>query len=184
MKNNNPNNDLLSRLKRGDQVAFEIIFHKYNEKLSCFVNNNIPDREDAESIVQDVFVKLWTRRDKIDTTKSLDAYLFTITKNHIYSTLRKVLVKRKYVEELYYLTNNTNIKPTDENLEFSELQRLINKLIKRLPERRREIFILSRNMNMTYKEIARFLEISENTVDTQMRKSLMFLKNKLKERLR
>jgi RNA polymerase sigma-70 factor (ECF subfamily) len=174
----NKDEDLMLRIKNGDEVAFELVFHRYKGNILGFINKSLPQEEDAEGIVQDVFVKLWTNRDKLDPSKSLNAFLYTVARNELYGHLRKTLTKRKYLEELYFSSNDL-VDDTQKEMEFNELKNTVAGLIKALPEKRRAIFILSREEGLTYKEIAAQLGVSENTVDTQIRKALSFLKEKL-----
>jgi RNA polymerase sigma-70 factor (ECF subfamily) len=178
----NKDEDLMPRIKNGDEVAFELVFHRYKGYLLDFINKSLPKEEDAEGIVQEVFVKLWTNRDKLDPSKSLNAFLYTIARNELYGHLRKLLSKRKYLEELYFSSNDP-VNTPEKEIEYLELEKTVASLIKSLPEKRREIFILSREEGLTYKEIARQLGISENTVDTQIRKALSFLKEGLRNKI-
>jgi len=171
----------LLRIRTGDEVAFELVFYKYKGKLYDFVRRSLPPSDDAESIVQDIFVKLWSKRNELDPSKSLNAFLYTIAKNEIYGHLRKLLVRRKYLEEFSYLLNDDSAA-TDQPIEFDELKRSVNELIDTMPEKRREIFLLSRHEGLSYKEIAKRLGISENTVDSQIRNALAYLKQNLKKK--
>jgi len=178
----NNDEDLLLRLKNGDEVAFELVFYRYKGKLYDFIRRSLPADQDAESMVQDIFTKLWITRQQLDPTKSLNAFLYTIARNEIYGQLRKVLVRRKYLEELSFSTFNSG-HIAEQQLEYEELVRFISLLVKRMPEKRREIYELSRNEGLSYKEIAQQLGISENTVDSQIRKALDYLKENLRKKM-
>lgn len=178
----NKDQDLLLRLRKGDEVAFELVFYRYKGKLYDFIRRSLPADEDVESLVQEVFTKLWINREQLDPDKSLNAFLYTLARNEMFGHLRKLLVRRKYLEELNFeLYEQGN--STERQFEYNELRREISRLIDELPEKRREIFELSRNEGLSYKQIAQQLGISENTVDTQIRKALAFLKEQLKKRM-
>ncbi|MGQ8335121.1 RNA polymerase sigma-70 factor [Sunxiuqinia sp. A32] len=184
MKNIRLNSDeeLMHRIKNEDEVAFELIFYRYKGRLLDFLKKSLPDEEDAEGIVQEVFVKLWLHRKELDTSKSLNSFLYTIARNELYGNLRKLLTKRKYLEELYFSSKSSS-NTTEKQIEYKELQQAVAKLIYRLPEKRREVFILSREEGLSYKEISKKLGISENTVDTQIRKALSFLRDGLRDKM-
>jgi RNA polymerase sigma-70 factor, ECF subfamily len=178
----NKDADLLQRIKDGDEVAFELLFYKYKGKLYDFVKHSLSVNEDSESIVQEIFVRLWINRSQLDPTKSLNAYLYTMARNEVFGHLRKLLVRRKYLEELNFSLKESS-ETSDWQIEYEELKSMVARLIGMMPEKRREIFVLSRSEGLSYKEIAGQLGISENTVDSQIRKALAFLKENLRNRL-
>lgn len=171
--------ELVDRIKRGDEVAFELVFYKYKGKLYDFVKRSLPHEADPENIVQEVFVKLWVTRAILDSQQSLNAYLYTIARNEVFGHLRKLLVRKKYMEELHHQMIESS-DTTNRQIEYDELESIILKIIDEMPEKRREIFRESRVVGLSYREISEKHHISENTVDTQIRKALSFLKTKLK----
>jgi len=178
----NKDEDLLLRIRKGDEVAFELVFYRYKGKLYDFIRRSLPVSEDAESMVQEIFVRLWTTREQLDPTKSLNAFLYTMARNEIFGHLRKLLVRRKYLEELSYSLNESS-EITERQLEYEELKSVVAQLVRLMPEKRREIYILSRNEGLSYKEISALLGISENTIDSQIRKALSFLKENLRKKM-
>lgn len=146
------------------------------------MRRSLPADQDAESMVQDIFTKLWINRYQLDPTKSLNAFLYTIARNEIYGQLRKLLVRRKYLEELSFSVPNSGAS-TEQQIEYNELIRLVTQLVNEMPEKRRVIYELSRNEGLSYKEIAQHLGISENTVDSQIRKALDYLKENLRKKM-
>ena len=173
-------NELVARLKANDQFAFEVLFYKYKNKLKGFVIKLAPPQIDADEIVQTVFIKIWLQKDKIDPRKSFSSFLFTIAKNEVMDQLRSSISKR-----IYFmgdgLIEDLNISDQSGNDAQMELEQKVAELIKKMPERRRQIFELSRYDGLSYKQIARELNISENTVDTQIRKSLNYLREELRK---
>ncbi len=170
--------DVLIKFKEGDRKAFDVIHKNLSGRLYRFVNYSIQNSEDAEEIVQEVFLKIWNEKENLDIEKSFEAFVFTITKNKIRDFLRKVLQQKKYLESVI-----TNYSYDDCELEhivnYRETKDVINKLISMMPERRRKAFELSRFKGKTYREISSLMNVSENTVDTHIRKALSFLKDGL-----
>jgi len=174
-------NKLLNSLKRGDEKAFELIFHQSKGKMMGFLKNVLPRDEDEESILQEIYLKLWLNRKTIDTNQNFETFLFSIARNMVIDVMRKRFNKQKYLDELHsqlkYLNEDGNC--TYAHVEYSELENRIYNLIEQLPEQRKKIFKLSRMEGLTYKKIADKLEISENTVDSQIRNALSFLRKEM-----
>jgi RNA polymerase sigma-70 factor (ECF subfamily) len=162
----------------GNSFAFEKLYFKYSKKLYNFAFNIIKNREDAEGLVQNVFMKIWETRSQINTELSFSGYIFRIAKNMLLNQLKKTLHEKIYNDYLLTTPDDT-ILTVEEEINFLELSMEIERLIKSLPERRREIFLLSRNEGLTYREIAEKLNISINTVNTQISKSLEHIRDHL-----
>lgn len=172
--------DLVVKFKSGDQFAFEILFYKYKNKLNGFVSKMAPSNIDPDEVVQNVFIKIWTQKEKIDEDKSFSAFLYVIARNEMIEQLRSSISKRIYFCGDDF-TNDFDIGDATTNEYQTELEQRVTKLINSLPERRRQIFELNRYDGLTYKQIAQKLSISENTVDTQIRKSLAYLRAEIKK---
>ena len=172
--------DLTSKLKSGDQFAFEVLFYKYKNKLKGFAVKLIPPQIDPDEIVQKVFIKIWVQKDKIDPEKSFSSLLFTIAKNEIIDQLRSSVNKKMYLMGNDLITDLDIPEETVPELQ-QNMERKMGELINSLPERRKQIFELNRFEGLTYKQIAKQLGISENTVDTQIRKALDFLRTEIRK---
>lgn len=164
-------------LKQGNTKAFERLFLKYQKKLYHFGYKILKSKEEAENLVQTVFMDIWVNREQINEEKSFSGYVFKIAKNKISNILRKKINEKIYLDYITEHDSNNEELKTDE-LNSDQSEEIFEKLINSLPERRREIFLLSRDDGLTYKEIALKLNISENTVDTQIRNALDFLREK------
>lgn len=174
--------DLVEQFREGNEMAFELIFHRTKGKLKGFLSKVLPCGEDAESFLQEIYLKLWSNRKSIKTDKNFETYLYAIARNIVVDNLRKIFHKQKYLEELYcqLKEGNENALDTLATVEYSELEKKIFELIEKLPEKRQIIFRLNKIDGLTYKEIANRLNISENTVDSQMRQALNFLRTEMK----
>ncbi len=169
---------LVKALKNGDKGAFEKIFRIYHKQLYFFCYSFLNQKEDAENITQDVFVKLWLKRATIDTEKSFSGFLFTMTKNLALNYIRKTIHQQIFVNQLL----NNGLKEccqTDKQISYNEVRRRLNDLINRLPPKRKEIFLLSREEGLSHLEISKRLNISVHTVESQMTKALKFIRKSL-----
>ncbi|MCL3853185.1 MULTISPECIES: RNA polymerase sigma-70 factor [Parabacteroides] len=169
---------VLRRLKEGDETAFESIYWKYNSHVFNFINSLLYDRVLSEDITQSVFMKIWERRESIDLDKGFDAYLFTIARNMVYKETENRLLSESAFYALSQQQTNEDFL-MEEKIDADSLRLYIDNLIEQLPLSRKEIFKLSRREHLSNKEIAARLSISEKTVETQLYRSLRFLKEKL-----
>lgn len=165
------------RLKSGDPKAFESIFNKYYNQIYTFALNTLYDKTFAEDTAQSAFLTLWEHRHEIDEEKNIASFLYTIAKNKVYRQTERLLLKLKH-EEYVKETRSTSFDIEDD-VNSSFLENILSELIGELPPARREIFVMSRKQHFTNREIARKLSISEKTVETQIRRSLLFLKEKM-----
>ncbi|MCG6190717.1 RNA polymerase sigma factor [Maribellus maritimus] len=172
---------LVCKFISGDKSAFEAIFHHTKGKMKGFLKKVVPIDEDPENVLQEVYVKLWENRQSINPNNHFETFLFSIAKNLVIDIMRKRLNKQKYLENLYIHIKGgqNNSLDTLAKIEYSELEQKIFDLIEKLPKKRQLIFKLNRLEGFTYKEIAEQLNISENTVDTQMRQALSFLRREM-----
>lgn len=161
---------------------FEKLFKKYFSTLCYFAQKYISDVETAKEIVHDVFINLWNKRESIDLEKSVKSYLFTSVHNRCLNYIRDNKKFDHNIEQLENLHERMDWESFDSLVQM-ELENKINKTIELLPDRCREIFVLSRFDNLKYSEIAEKLEISIKTVETQMSKALKILRENLKEYL-
>ena len=167
--------NLLVRLKASEHAAFSDIFMKYHKQVYLFCCKSL-SKEDAEEIVQNVFMTVWENRHKIELQYSFSSYLFSIAKHHVYNAIRNKLAKKVFVEK--YLQQVETIEIMEEyDDSIDKMKAKMKHIIDNFPERQREIFKMSRTFKMTYKEIAASLGISENTVDTSIRRSLRILRD-------
>jgi RNA polymerase sigma-70 factor (ECF subfamily) len=171
--------ETIKRLKNGDVLAFDIIYRKYSPKLFGFILNILKVESDAEEIMQEVFLKIWEMRNEIGSYTSFNSFLYTITYNKSINLIRKKITERKYIDFLKTLPELTKPSVIDD-LQFAELSAELKSLIEKLPLRQKEVFLLSRENELSYQEIADKLNISKNTVENHMVRALRFLKTNLK----
>ena len=162
--------ELVCKLKRGDKVAFEEIYGLFHKKIYLFcIGYGLP-QVDAEEITQEVFIKLWLKRTSIDEDKSLNSYLYKIGKNIIIDEFKKK-IKIKATQE-YQMSLIIPCNNVEEDMDYKDLQKQMEETLMYLPERRREIFELSRVKGLSHKEIAEELGISTKTVENHLTQAL------------
>ena len=182
MTNRQPNNEieLIQKLKAGDSAAFETLFGLYAGKLFYFVNKYLDLKEEAEEIVQDVFLNLWKHKKEIRSEKAFKSYLYQIALNNIRNYFNKKLVQEKHKQLI--AQNYLFEKESDaDELDYESVIKKVDQLIDQLPPKRKEIFLLSRKEGLDISEIANYLNISEATVKNQITSAVAFLKKAAKE---
>lgn len=178
--NNHITQELLTRLRNGDILAYDQIYNLYSHKLYHFVFKILKDDGDSEDTVQEVFIKIWELRNELKDYKLLNSFIFTLAYNSSITLIRKRISSAKYLENLKLASvNQSNDIPYVE-AEFNELKLQIDRLIESLPDRQKQVFLSHREQGLTYSEIAHEMGISENTVENHMAKALKFLRLHLK----
>ena len=165
-------------LKNGEYSSFDALFKKYAESLFAFVVSITKNSFIAEEITQEVFSKVWEKRDRIEEHYSFKSFLFSITYNETVSYLRKQKSEKNKIESFTSISSFSS-NETEYEVEFKNLESIANKVIDELPDKRKQIFKMSREQGLTNKEIAEALQISVKTVENQMTSALKVLRQKL-----
>lgn len=165
-------------LKEGNLKAFSELFDRYGKRIFRFSMGYLKSVENAEEIVQEVFLKIWNNRHELSAQKSFEAYLFTIAKNGILNSIRKSKSEQAYLNYAK-LHPGKNILLDDE-LDFKELEKAYKSAVEQLSPRRKEIFLLSREQFLSNAEIADRMNISVKTVENQMTSALTEIRKKLR----
>jgi RNA polymerase sigma-70 factor (ECF subfamily) len=175
-------NELVKRLKASDHEAFRAVFNLWQQNIFNFLCFRTKDAARAEDLLQDVFLKLWNNRDRLDEKKSLRNYLYTIADNLALNDARheKVVAKHREGTNVPMFTNAENPQFI---LEEKEWKRKLEGAIASLPEKPRVIFLMSRMEDLSYQEIADRLSISIKTVETHMVRALKDLRETLSKKL-
>ena len=153
-------------IKGSDEKTFELVFVTYFNKVKYFIYGLIKSEEDAEELAQDIFVKLWINKESIDFDKNLNAYLHTIARNTTINYLKKKFTHETYVNE--QLHQEVVKESVEESYYAQETDLLIKMAVSQMPERRKEIFDLSRGKGLSNDDIAEKLGISKKTVENQL----------------
>ncbi len=170
------NQILIAGLKQGDKEAYEFLFRKHYASLCHYAEKYVKDSVAAEDIVAQVFCNLFIKRKEI-FIQSLQPYLFFSVRNNALNYLRDKKtfseIDDKVENELYRNLNSPELNLEHVNpLLHREAENLLENAITSLPPQCKEIFLLSRHEQLTYKEIAEKLNISVNTVETQMSRAI------------
>jgi len=171
--------EILTGIESGNVKSFDLLFGIYYAQLCNYAVNLIQDQMTAEDIVQELFADMWVNRNRLSIHTSFSSYLFQSVHHACLDYLKHVKVK-----ERFYSDCGASPYPLNEDkLEFSELLKKMEETIEQLPDQCKFIFKLSRFDNLKYREIAQKLNISENTVDTQIRRALCKLRDSLRDYL-
>lgn len=168
--------ELFRRLQRGDERALEELFRAHYAGMCNFVRRFVFAPDIAEELVQDVFFKLWTKREELSAIDSLRTYLFRAARNTALNHLRRKKLESAWEEQEATRGEPMATAATDDDAATDDVGRAVQAAIGKLPTKCREIFLMSREGGMTYAEIARSLGISVKTVETQMGRALKSLR--------
>jgi RNA polymerase sigma-70 factor (ECF subfamily) len=172
--------NMLYALKQGSKDAFEAVFREYNAKIYHFVEHTLYDKILAEDITQNVFLLLWERRQQIIPEKNFSAYLYAIAKNMVFRETEKMVLSYRYKEHICKAHQGREDLSTEEAIDADSLEKLILGLIEKLPEARKKVFLLRFTEDLSNKEIAARLAISEENVAQQIQRSLTYIRQHLR----
>lgn len=167
-------NALLQRVKKNDQLAFRTLFDAYYKYLTVTAYRYLNDGEKAKDIAQDAFVELWNRRDSLEITSGLKAYLRRAVVNKCLNYIKRE--KRIDFSEPAQLPETSTTHDAVDKLAAADLQTTVQTAIDTLPERCRLIFCMSRYDQKSHKEIAAELNISTKTIENQITWALKTLR--------
>ncbi len=169
--------ELLFRLAEGDEAVFSDLYRQYWQKLFVYIVRIIRSEPDAEDLLQELFSSLWKRREQLTAIESLSAYLFTSARYLCVAYVENRLTHSQQLSLLADYYKKVAVPSEAEMaIRIEELQRQLEKAIRELPPRVKEVFILSRKYHLSHKEIANELGISEQTVKKQVQYALKIIR--------
>ncbi|WP_372775083.1 RNA polymerase sigma factor [Mangrovibacterium sp.] len=171
---------LLSALKNDDVEAFDMLFREYGKRLFHFAFGYLKSREEAEEVVQEVFLKIWRKRKQLKVELSFKSYLFKIAYHHILELFEQTNRKQQYRNQLLDETVSFD-DDSNERLNYQMLLDKVEILIQKLPPRQKEILLKRKKKGISVKEIASQLNISPKTVENHLTEALKNLKRGLGE---
>ena len=169
---------LISKMKTGDRESFNQIFRRYYTPLTRFCVRFVADTDQSAEIVQDLFVKLWTNREKLTFNSSFESYMLRSVRNAAITYINKERAHAETNERIY--TDESDANDPSETLQSNNLEASYRKVLASMPEKRREVFLASRYDGLKYSEIADKLGLSQKTVEAHMSAAIKQLKEGLK----
>ena len=166
-KTDHTDDNLVALLRQNDEHAFKLLFEKYGIPLYQFSLKFLKDKEDAEDVLNEVFLKIWENRQSLKTNLSFHSYLFTIAYNDIRQRFIKKSREEKYIR-IFTEEHLAAFSQDEDQLDYYSFVKRVNEIIDSLPPRRKEIFILSYNDELKNEKIAKMLGLSENFVRKQL----------------
>lgn len=168
------------RLRCGEERAFEELYRIYSARIYRSILNMVKDKEVASELLQDVFIKVWEKREVIDADNSFRSYMFTIARNMVYNYLKKSSLEMQMTAYMA-ATKSEFYTHVEENVLHKEIEDSLNTAIDMLPPQRKKIFILCKIEGKSYEEVSKLLGISMATVNDHIVKATHFLKHQLKD---
>ncbi len=170
--------NLVKLLKNGDIHAFDVLYKQFADRLFGFAFSMLKDRLEAKEIVQETFYRIWENREALDVDKSFKSFIFKISYNIIIDQFRRRSKEEEYKDylKLYFQDKFVDL---ESEIYFNELTEQLDKIVGEMPDRRKEIYVLSRKKGLSHKEIAKKLNISIKTVENQIGISQRYIKKQL-----
>nr|MBD3622931.1 RNA polymerase sigma-70 factor [Sunxiuqinia sp.] len=171
--------ELIESLRKGDVDAFDMVYRKYAQKLYAFSLKYLKSVEEAEGLVQSVFLKVWENQQNLKKETSFKSYLFTIAYNEICNLFRRRKYQQQYAADAK-ATHPRFSDTSESQINYFSILQQVESIIAKLPEKQRSVFIKSRIEGKSTKEIASELGLSSGTVDNYISDTLKLIRTKLK----
>lgn len=173
--------ELIQQIARGDESAYTFVFNKYSKQVFNVAMLYLKDRTTAHETVQEVFLKVWLKREAMSRVDSFEDYLFILTRNHIYDNFKKQAVRTKAYDYLFR-HQPAAVNDADYRLRQHQSESLLHKAVSALPPERKKVYI-ARNEGLSNEEVSNQLNISIHTVKKQMQLAMQSVRLFIKQRL-
>jgi len=171
---------LITALKKGDPKAYSYLVDTYHQKLCVYAHGLTRDRDTAEDIVQNVFVRVWRKRDKLKEEFSINSFLYRSVYNEFIDQYRKqklvLPLEKKYIDALSSIVE-------DDSSDLDRIMAIVKKEIQNLPPKCRETFLLSKQDGLTNIEIAEYLNVTVKSVEAHITKAFSILREKIGDKI-
>ena len=181
MKERDTDIELIEKLRIGDVDAFDLVYQRYAGKLYAFSLKYLKSKEEAEELVQSVFLKVWENQKNLKKDTSFKSYLFTIAYNEICNLFRRRKYQQNFITKIE-TESWESCGETEDQIEFQFVLEQVDQIIARLPEKQKTIFLKSRQEGKSTKEIADEFGLSPGTIDNYISESLKFIRTNLKDK--
>lgn len=175
------NKTLIKHLKKGNENAFAYLMDTYHNKLCVYAKSLCRDVYVAEDIVQNIFLNVWEKRQKLKDTYAIQSYLYQSVYNEFINQHRKkttlITLEKEYIKTL------NNLLEEEDTSNFAKLVAMVKQEIQELPPKCKEVFIMGKQEGLTYAEIAEHLNISFRTVENQMSKAFAIIREKVGDKM-
>lgn len=174
-----PNDDkkILKNLIKGNVIAFEEVYKKYNKKIFVFSLRYLKNKEDSEGIVQEVFLILWENCKKLHKNSNLDAWLYTVTFNAVKKRFRKLNTEKRHLEN--HSVSIESSKEEISNIEYHDMLEKATRLIEQLPSQQKRVFLLRLERGLSSSEMAEELNISKKTTENHLNRARLYMKKEM-----
>jgi RNA polymerase sigma-70 factor (ECF subfamily) len=167
--------ELIGLIVRGNQLAFKRIFDLYHERIFCFAKKYLRSECLAEEAVQDVFLKLWEKREELIRVEDFSSWMFQLTRNYLLNILKRASNESRVKEEIRKTMETYDVRQEEQLFEKEKFDLLLQ-VVAMLPSQRQEVFRLCRLEEKSYEETAQMMGISKSTVNDHMVKAMKYLK--------
>lgn len=173
--------DVIEEMRKGKLQAFRELYVRYSDMIYRHILACVNSSFDADDIFQDFFIKLWEKRESFRVTTNVKAYLLVALRHHILNTIKEQQIRRKYQEASAATTDEAD-DYTWVKISSNDLKLRLREVVEKFPPRLKTVYILSREQNLSVREIAERLAASEQTVKNQLTEILRRLKNEMKNK--
>lgn len=167
--------ELLVHVAHGDEKSFATLFHCYRNKIYSVAYRLTQSTFLAEEVVQDIFLKLWLKRDTLTEIKDFENYLFIMARNHVFSAIKRSVRQQSLVDELI-LEMPSSENSTYNKIISQEYEQILQQAVDLLPPQQKQIYLLSKEQELKREEIAKLLHISSETVKTHLSRALRHIR--------
>jgi len=175
----NTDEQLVQQMADGDREAFTVLYRRYWEQLFITAAKALRSKEEAADVVQDVFLSLWNRRNELKVQGSLTAYLHTSVRYKCINYIEKNITRRDYLLLLAKVEVSSSSTNAEINLQLKEMRQAVSNTIAKMPAKMQQVYKLSRQEHLSYKEIAECMNISVETVKKHIQHALHLIRTNL-----